>query len=420
PLDIPPKGGDGRGSGEGIRLALQEEAPKSGSAVRDSAAATPTMEAEVQTMFGKSISEIFVLTAEDVAHLQREMAEEAERDSLTDFTELLFQVLEVEDNVKDYTEIVGSVERAIRAFMTSGQFRCALQVLQRLKEVNHPEKNGDGYAEVIAQAIDRLGSEVAVKELSMALNAGRMDDLDALQGYLTLLNPGAILPLTDLLGMLEQMKVRRLLCDALAVLAKEHISLLVQRLQDPHWYVVRNVIYILGKIGDDRVIPSLKAVLQHPELRVRKELVHMLSEMSNPGVGDLLMSSLEDENPQIRVAALRGFIRTRDKTAAGRIREMIDGNDFSKKELSEKKEYFEATGRLLGNEAIPFLKDHLMKTGWWGRSHLDEMRFCASLGLKRIGTPEALAVLQEGSASRDKMIRKLSLDALGEGKGNDA
>jgi HEAT repeat protein len=241
-----------------------------------------------------------------------------------------------------------------------------------------------------------------------------------MQSYLGLLNSNAIMPLVDLLGMLEQMKVRRLLCDTLANLAKDHISLLVSRLHDPQWYVVRNVLYILSKIKDDRIVPSLKGIVKHPEFRVRKELVHMLGEMSHPGAGELMLTMLEDENPQIRVATVKGIGRLSNKKACARIREIIEGNDFSKKDLSEKKEYFETLARLLGNEMIPYFKDHLMKTGWWGRTHLDEMRFCAALGLKRIGTPESLEVLKEAISSRDKMIRKISQDALGEGKGIDA
>src|SRR3972149_2317580 len=100
------------------------------------------------------------------------------------------------------------------------------------------------------------------------------------------------------------MKRRPPLCQSLAILARDHIPILLPCLEDPNWYVVRNIVYILGKIGGDRALASLRKVARHPEVRVRKELLHALGEMAHPSAMELVATALEDENSQIRVAAL--------------------------------------------------------------------------------------------------------------------
>jgi hypothetical protein len=65
-------------------------------------------------------------------------------------------------------------------------------------------------------------------------------------------------------------------------------------LDDPHWYFVRNLCLILGRIGDASVIPDLVRLLEHQDLRVRKEAVLALGQLrapeSVPFLGKILLN----------------------------------------------------------------------------------------------------------------------------------
>jgi HEAT repeat protein len=406
----------GRKTSEGIRMAFAVEARDRVATGKETGA--PSMETEVEAIYGKPLVEIFCLSSEEVARLQTEMEEEDAREPIMDLVEMLLQILQVESNLESYSELMGSLEKALRAMVQEGKFSQIVPVIQRLKNFSVAETNfSPDHAARAMKAVDSLGEEEAIKALGYVLNMTKLDAMESLHDYLVLLNPNAILPLSNLLGALEQMKMRRLLCQSLAILARDHIPMLLPRLEDPNWYVVRNIVYILGKIGGEGALASLRKVARHPEVRVRKELIHALGEMAHPSAMEVMADAVDDENSQIRVAALRALVRGNCRKAAERIRVLIEQKDFGKKELYEKKEHFDALGRLLGNETVPFLKNYLLQTSWWGRGHLDEMRLCASLALNRIGTPEAIAVLQEGALSGDKTIRKISQDALKESRG---
>ena len=62
----------------------------------------------------------------------------------------------------------------------------------------------------------------------------------------------------------------------------EAIPAIRGKLDEPHWYFVRNLCLILGRIGDPSVVPDLVRLLDHPDLRVRKEAILALGQLRAP------------------------------------------------------------------------------------------------------------------------------------------
>jgi hypothetical protein len=62
----------------------------------------------------------------------------------------------------------------------------------------------------------------------------------------------------------------------------EAIPGILGRLDSPHWYFIRNLCIVLGRIGDPSVVPDLVRLLEHKDLRVRKEAVLALGELRAP------------------------------------------------------------------------------------------------------------------------------------------
>jgi len=81
---------------------------------------------------------------------------------------------------------------------------------------------------------------------------------------------------------------------------------------------------------------------------------------------------------------------------------------------------FEALGTISDDEVIPILEKILNKRRWLflRNPKRDEMSSCAVLALKRIGTPEAIAVLEEGRTRWNKVIREACVKALAEMRGS--
>lgn len=374
------------------------------------------VEIELEHLYGKPFVEIFTLTPEEIEKIQHEMEMEEGMDLITELLDILFHILQIERELDSYSEIIKNIEKALKALILAGDYRRVTPILATLKTLSRKENNfSSSHAQEVQKAIDALGDKEFLNQIALAINVKKVDDIDALFSFLTMLNSNAIIPLAGMVGTLDQMKTRRLFCDALAILAKDNIEPLFQKLEDDNWYVVRNIVYVIGKIGNPKSIQHLKKIQNHPEQRVRKEIVHTLTEIKSEEAKEFLINFLADSDDGVRIMALKSIAALGYQKAVPAILDAISGDSFESKEVYEKKEFFDVLGRLGSREILPYLKELLMKrTRLFGKSKVEEHRVYAALALKRMWTPEAMEILREGRASSDKGIRRICEDTLQE------
>ena len=372
------------------------------------------VELEIEHIYGKPFSEIFALTPEEIDRIQYEMEKEEGMDLISELLDILFHILQIEKEIESYTEIMKNIEKAIKSLALSGDYRRVIPILTTLKTLSKEENNfSRAHAQVIQTNIDALGEEEFLQQFALSINVRKTEDTDALFSFLSMLNKNAIAPMAAMIGALDQMKTRRMFCDALALLAKDNIEPLLRKIGDNNWFVVRNIVYILGKIGDPKSVPYLKKIKDHDEPRIRKEIVHTLTEIKSTEAKNLLISFLKDSNSAVRMMTLKNLSTLNYRKAVPHLLDIISGDGFTSKEVLEKKEFFDTLGILGTNEVLPFLKETLMKRSWlFGKSKIEEQRVYTILALKRLSTPEAIAILREGSSSSEKGIQKICEDAL--------
>ncbi|MBU1207423.1 MAG: HEAT repeat domain-containing protein [Proteobacteria bacterium] len=177
------------------------------------------------------------------------------------------------------------------------------------------------------------------------------------------------------------------------------------------WYLVRNLVYILGRIGQEASMPYIQKSYNHSESRVRREAVQAAGLIGGPRATALLTRALKDQDLRIRSMAGISLARVGKKASLPALLEVIQTKDFSKRDPYEVKAFFEAVGSVGSNEAVQPLQQILEHKGWFGGEVKDKVRLGAACSLALIGTPEAKAVLQSGANSREESIRQACLEA---------
>jgi len=76
--------------------------------------------------------------------------------------------------------------------------------------------------------------------------------------------------------------VRKSIVDIIIRIGQPALPSLLDNLQDSRWYVVRNMITILGSLGIPDLAPHIASILSHPDLRVKKEAIKALSKIDHP------------------------------------------------------------------------------------------------------------------------------------------
>ncbi|HJX60733.1 MAG TPA: HEAT repeat domain-containing protein [Thermodesulfobacteriota bacterium] len=204
-----------------------------------------------------------------------------------------------------------------------------------------------------------------------------------------------------------------MLCDSLSEIGKNAIEIIAPFIDDKRWYLVRNIIYILGRIGKEQAFPYLQKSLNHNEIRVRREAIQALGLIGGPKAVGLLIRALTDIDVRIRSMAAINLGKIGKTSALASLLELVQSKDFPKKDPTEMKAFFDAIGMIGSNEATAVLQEILERKSLFGRGKPDGMRNGAANALAMIGSAEAKAILDAGRNSKDESIRNACVQAMG-------
>ncbi len=357
---------------------------------------------------------IFKLTQEEINSIKRELRWEEEIDIVNELLDMLFDIIRIERDAGVFSEVLDIIDNILQQLMYRGDFSYAKKVLTFFHEmIEVPHSQEVPHRLLVQEALMRAGTSERILKLAPVLNRLSGDHVEALRAFFLLFNKEVIPPMIDLLAEVNTMKARRVLCDILAELGHKDYAALVTRLNDDRWFLVRNLIYILGKMQDERTVDHLSQFVNHYELKVRKEVLHVLDAMEDQRATALLLEFLPDPDLSNRVYTIKCLAKKKVKAGMPRLLKMMHSKEFDEKALYEKKEIYTAYVSLGGDAAIPEIARSL-KTAWsiFRNVQAEERGICATVSLRRLASPAAAEALRVGSRSKNKAIREACETAL--------
>jgi HEAT repeat protein len=355
---------------------------------------------------------VYSLNSEEVEGLRKEVESEVDPTFVFNITDILFEILALEKESEPYQDVANLILKILDALLTIGEFRKASEQLKRVYIIIKTYELKDWQIEIIRKLIVEAGEEQRIERIGRILEKEEGIRLEDVSSYLMLLQRNSVKPLIKLLGDLKNSKTRRLLCDVLSEIGKNAIELFTPFIDDRRWFLVRNITYILGRIGKEQALPHLQKAFNHHDLRVRREAVQALGLIGSPKAVSSLVKALTDEDVRIRAMSAINLGKVGKKAGLAPLLEVVQSKEFYKKEPAEIKAFFDAIGMVRSNESIPILQQLLERKSWFSRGRTDEMRMGAANALAMIGTPEAKAILESGGNSKDESIREACLQAM--------
>jgi len=356
--------------------------------------------------------DVYFLTPQELEGLRKEVETETSPIFLFNIIDILFEIMGLEKKPEPYQDAVTVLNKLLDALLTLGEFQKATDLLSRVFIILKTYTLQEWQLKAIQQLAESAGDPQRIERIGKVLERREGVRLDEVRGYLKLLNPSSLQPLMKVLGDLGNPKARRTVCDAICEIGKNQIDQILPFMEDRRWYLVRNVVYILGRIGKEPAIPSVQKALGHREMRVRREAVQALGFIGGAKAFHLLIKALQDADVRIRCAAALNLGKVGRKNSLPYLLEVIQAKEFTGKEAAEKKAFFDAIGLAGSNDPIPLLRKLLMKKAWFRRKKVDELRQGAASALALIASREAKEVLELGQESKNARIRKACQQAL--------
>ncbi|HTM56849.1 MAG TPA: HEAT repeat domain-containing protein [Candidatus Udaeobacter sp.] len=204
---------------------------------------------------------------------------------------------------------------------------------------------------------------------------------------------------------------RRLLAEAIADLCRKNPERLAPWLADPRWFVVRNVVHILGWIGGDQILGLLQGALRHPDPRVRQEAIASLGQVDLRLARPVLVRMLDGADSRMMSAVLHQLSASRDPGVARLLISYVQSDTFEERPAEEKRAIYAALSSTGGDEVVPELEAELHRGNWFARNQEIHRQSIARV-LARIGTPIARVALERGAQSKRGPVRKVCEEAL--------
>lgn len=265
------------------------------------------------------------------------------------------------------------------------------------------------FGEFASAGLDRLAADRELLDvLFNRVCAKSLGDM-AIIDILVKLKGRVVGGVADRLALEDDSHSRHILNEVLVGMGREIIPQLLERLGDERWYMVRNMVRILGEIGESGgVEDALKMPLTHPDHRVRKETVRALSMIRGPETTALLRNALGDSEDTVVELAVVSLGLLCDEGSVQLLSDLFEstGNNTLKIEV------LRALGRIGSRQAVSFLTKVFKKKGWFAGKRDDELKVMCASALAEVGTQEAVSILESGLSSSRDAVRMACEDGL--------
>ena len=240
----------------------------------------------------------------------------------------------------------------------------------------------------MAEALKKATSRPIIAETISDMRNYRKEspEYKSAYAYLSNLEREATETLLELLAEESDRTARIFLLDLVKSLGKNQLTLLGEHLSDGRWYVVRNVVSILGESQADQALAYLHKVMNHRDVRIRQEVIKGLITIGGKKSATLLTKFLKDKDNDIQMMAIRGFpeLKGIDAEEATALVAFLQDRSLGKREQALTLEAIKTLGLIGGPEAAEFLKRYT-RMRWWRSRKLQEERRSAALGaIKKI------------------------------------
>jgi hypothetical protein len=350
-------------------------------------------------------SGIELWSAHEMYEQVRHSAARVESEDLEELRRLLHQGEET-----DRLQVLNRLEFLGQYLVEHGELNRGLELVQGLcRDAESMRGRNPAARGLVMLAIERIATRPFIDGLVEGLGRARSeDDRASLKATIVHVGASAVTPLVQALIASKDAGSRRAYRDALVALDAVGIELMEDMVGDDRWFVVRNMVGILGETRSADAIEHFSRTIAHSDARVRRETIMALAKVSGEEAVPLLVKGLQDPDAGLRASAALGLGLT--KQPAGVAPLLARLADESEPEVEV--EIVRALGRIGDARAVRVLAERATGGGWFSRVAAP-IRVEAVRALGEIRDGDARAVLQRLLRDRNAEVRQAAVLAVG-------
>lgn len=257
---------------------------------------------------------------------------------------------------EDYATVATELEQAIPEFLRRGDHDIAEQILALV--VRHQAADAarsEADREAAAAIVTRFFDERNLRQHLRDALARPQQEVETFVRLMRLAGPTAVPVLLMVLADEPSRRIRERLLRVIVAMGDDALDEISRRLGDDRWYVLRNLVLIVGEIGDRKRAPKMDTAIRHEDVRVRAEAVRTLIKVGGAEAARLLTEGLADADEQVRLAAIHGLGYCAVREAVPKVFGLLQLPNWRGQNTTIVQTAAIAAGRLRAMEAEPVL-----------------------------------------------------------------
>jgi hypothetical protein len=316
---------------------------------------------------------------------------------------LVLDLLKIEDNDERWGELMKPVVSLLEDLLLVGDFDAATELLSLV--VEEATRGSKSHRQDATLAIDMLVAGSMLRHIVTHLATIDEAQFERLRTLCVSLGEVLVRPLAEALSVEERPRTRQRLTAillAFGAVARRTIERL-KNSQNPA--VRRTAIQMMREFGGSDALPDLTELLDDNEPQVQREAVRAILNVGTEAAFKILEQALASGTVQSRDAIMHSINTVRDERATPLFAYILEHVDHRGALAPVYLRAIESLGVLKDPNGILPLKDALRKGEWWAPRRTAALRHAAAAALARIGTPEAVAALEEAVAVGSRGVR---------------
>ena len=340
------------------------------------------------------------------------MVQEEENWVITeDLIEALLIILKNQTDREKFEAVLEFIAEEAVETIDKGRFDLLVVLLQSLHKL-FPQKSPTAQdwrrtrIEGFFRDLSRPEIYQRIRDRLLQLETIEIDKLKALGHALLYFSPELVPFLVPVILQSSSHELQQMVSVVIVHLSQRDIGPLEKIVEQHGTEMGDKLLAILNRLQGDTVNKILFRMCDHSSDKVRRKAIKELIGR-DPKYAQKLFALIDDPSKEVRTSILAAFANQRSRALENLLLNYLQENSF-KKDPAHILACYETLGRCGSDTSVPFLRSILLDKGWNSFMGSGKLIFRegAAIALALLDTREAMAVLQEASQSRFKVIRK--------------
>ncbi|GAB4363408.1 MAG: HEAT repeat domain-containing protein [Deltaproteobacteria bacterium] len=340
------------------------------------------------------------LKASDLDFGLDEAASEAET------IESLLKKIAGETDPSAYREHVVAFSKALLAEPPDRKIELSSRALSIfIVHMERPPGNQAEIAELARLAVRELATDELISFFIRRLRDRGARERTEAENVLTAFGERAVRPLLSALAEEGDLLVRKTIVDIVVKIGRPALPSLIENLHDSRWFVVRNMLTILGSLGIPDLAPHIASTLSHPDLRVKKEAIKALSKLEHPSAVTALGELCFFPEETVALTATAALSAKREPEAVTTLYRRIVHRKVLYPHYRLAHEAIDSLRSIGTDAAIDALEEVLSAKAVWETANFRAMKIHALRSISRMGGNRPREILRKALGSPREYLR---------------